>query len=385
MIEEIVNKQEPIGLYIHIPFCARKCNYCDFPSYSGLSSMYHDYTEALCKEISMISEKYDYPEVDTVFIGGGTPSVLPSSEIVKILGTLFQSVKVKKHSEITLEANPGTISKETASAIIGAGVNRFSVGLQAAQNRLLESMGRIHTKEMFIECINFLKSLGIYNINADIIFGLPGQSMKDWIETTDLVLKSDLSHISCYSLKIEEGTPWFEMRKKGVLPEVDEDLEREMYYRVISDAKNVGYHHYEISNFSKPGYECRHNLKYWTGKPYIGAGAAAHSFMYNERYANVLNPSEYISCIMKNTQPIAFSELIDPEERLSESLILGLRKIEGLSIKKLEREFGYESIKNYKMKIEMLEKKGLVSYDGDILKLTKTGLDYANLVWIEFI
>lgn len=380
-----MEKQEPIGIYVHIPFCVKKCNYCDFPSYAGLSDLFHDYTEALLREAAVISEKYGHPEVDTVFFGGGTPSILPSEEIAGIIDTLKNLFVIKEHSEITLEANPGTITEEKAKTWLKAGINRLSIGLQAAQDNLLKFMGRIHTTQMFLECINLLKDLGCCNINADIIFGLPGQSMDDWQETTGLLIKSGLPHISCYSLKIEEGTPWFELKKKGKLPDIDEDLEREMYYHVISEAKKAGYNHYEISNLSKPGYECRHNLKYWTDKPYIGVGAAAHSYIGNERYANVSDVNDYIDCVMKNVTPKTFSKMIDREEHLSERLILGLRKTDGLSVEELKQEFGHDMIEKYEAGIKMLMGKKLLSFDGDILKLTDKGLDFANLVWVEFI
>jgi oxygen-independent coproporphyrinogen-3 oxidase len=385
MEEFTFNKQEPVGLYIHIPFCARKCNYCDFPSFSGLELLFSEYTEAVCREIAIVSKEYGYPEADTVFFGGGTPSLMPTSEISKIVKTIYKSFKVKDDTEITIEANPGTITKEKAEVYKDLGFNRISVGLQAAQDRILKLMGRIHTKEMFIDCINLLKSIGISNINADIIFGIPCQSVKDWEETINLLLAFDLPHLSCYSLKIEENTPWFEMSQRGELPEVDEDLEREMYYVVMSKLNNLGYQHYEISNFSKPGFWCRHNLKYWTGKPYIGIGAAAHSFINNVRYANIINPEDYIKRVMDNASPVVFREEIGERERLSERLILGLRLMEGISLKQMEREFGHEAVGKYSKKIENLEEKKLICFNGDIIKLTKKGMDFANQVWVEFI
>lgn len=380
-----MGKKEPLGLYVHIPFCAKKCNYCDFPSFSGLSDLFHEYTEALLREVAAVSEKHGHPEVDTVFLGGGTPSILPAEDILRIVKAIESLFVIKSPSEITLEANPGTITKEKARIYMDAGINRVSVGLQAAQDHLLEFMGRIHTIDMFSECINLLKDLGFYNINADIIFGIPGQSMEDWMETVDLVIKSGLPHISCYSLKIEEGTPWFELKRKGELPDADENLEREMYYHVISEASKAGYKHYEISNFSKPGYECRHNIKYWTDKPYIGVGSGAHSCVNNVRYANVTDVKDYISCVMNNASPEAFSKVTDREEQLSERFILGLRMIDGLSVRELKQEFGSAMVEKYEGKISMLKKKKLVSYDGDMLKLTGAGLDFANLVWVEFI
>lgn len=380
-----MEKKEPIGLYVHIPFCIKKCNYCDFPSFTGLSHLFHEYTEALLREASDISDKYGQPEVDTVFFGGGTPSILPAEEILRIVKTLKNLFNIKNPSEITMEANPGTITKEKAKIYMDAGINRLSIGFQAAQDHLLKSMGRIHTKDMFQECINLLLNLGFYNINTDIIFGLPDQSMEDWKETVSLLLKSDLPHISCYSLKIEEGTFWYELKKKGKLPDIDENLEREMYYYVIAEAEKAGYNHYEISNLAKPGYECRHNMKYWTDKPYIGIGAGAHSYMHNERYANVTDVKEYINRVMNNVPSETFSKVIDREELLSERFILGLRLIDGLSVKKLKQKFGEEMVEKYETKISKLEEKELVSYDGDMLKLTEKGLDFANLVWVEFI
>lgn len=376
---------EPAGIYIHIPFCVKKCNYCDFPSYSGLEGIFHNYAQAVCTEMERAARQYGRLCADTVFIGGGTPSLLPAEEISLILDGLYRSFMVSRDAEITLEANPGTVSRDKAGVWKDLGINRISIGLQAAQDRLLQSMGRIHSREMFLESVDLLKEYGFDNINADIIFGVPGQTMADWIETTELVLASGVCHISAYSLQIEEGTVWFQLHEAGKLPEADEELEREMYHWIIARLNKAGFRHYEISNFARPGFECRHNLKYWTGRPYLGIGSAAHSLIGKERLANTEHPVEYIRQIRENVSHRACCEILGPKEELSERFFLGLRLIDGVSLPGLQAEFGQEAVGIYGDTIRRLESKGLVTVDGDMLRLTRRGLDYANQVWMEFV
>lgn len=376
---------EPVGIYIHIPFCVRKCNYCDFPSYPGFEGIFHEYAEAVCKEMVSLAGEHGNLAADTVFIGGGTPSLLSAQDISLIVSTLKKVFELQKDAEITLEANPGTVSRERVEAWKGLGINRISIGLQAAQDRLLQSMGRIHTRDMFLESIGLVKAIGIGNINTDIIFGVPGQSMDDWLETLKLVLQAGVCHISAYSLQIEKNTPWFELQKKGELPNVDEDLEREMYGMTIKRLGEHGFYHYEISNFAKPGSESRHNLKYWTGRPYLGIGAAAHSFIHGVRIANVCHPLEYIRKIRDKEYPQSSRESIGSQEQLSERFFLGLRLIRGVSLTNLKNEFGRQAVDRYTDTIKQLEDRKLVVVEGDMLRLTKLGLDYANQVWMEFI
>lgn len=376
---------EPVGIYIHIPFCVRKCNYCDFPSFPGYEGLFHDYAEAVGMEMINLAGEYGSLSADTVFIGGGTPSLLSAQDISIIFEALQKAFCIQKDAEITLEANPGTISREKAEAWKSLGINRVSIGLQAAQDRLLQSMGRVHTRNMFLESIGLIGDIGIKNINADIIFGIPGQSMGDWLETLEIVQNAGVSHISAYSLQIENDTPWFELQKEGKLPIVNEDLEREMYCRTIERLTEGGFVHYEISNFAKPGFECRHNLKYWTGKPYLGIGAAAHSYIGDIRAANITSPPEYIRRIRNHECPQSGRESIGFAEKLSERFFLGLRLIRGVSLTSLENEFGRQAIEKYRDTIRQLESRKLVILDGDMLKLTRLGLDYANQVWMEFI
>lgn len=379
-------KDQTVGIYVHIPFCIKKCNYCDFPSLPGMDDYFHDYADAVCREIGSVSGKFsDKLLVDTIFFGGGTPSVLPSRCISKISDTLSKSFDISENAEISIEINPGTITREKAVVYKELNFNRLSIGLQSANNSLLKFMGRIHTREMFEECVELVQNCGFSNINADVIFGIPNQTMKDFQETVDFVLSKGVTHVSCYSLKIEEGTPWYELDEKGKLPAINEELEREMYYWAIERLKDSGLIHYEISNFAKPGFQCRHNLKYWTDKPYVGFGAAAHSYMNDVRYSNIENPVEYIKRINEGKSPVAASENIGSCEKLSERFILGLRLIEGVDLKQLEQEFGSEALKKYDKRIKMLMNKNLLCLENGMLKLTKAGLDFANLVWLEFI
>jgi len=380
-----MNNIEKVGIYIHIPFCVKKCNYCDFPSFAGMEGLFRDYAMALCKEMELVCERYGPVSADTVFLGGGTPSLIPIADLSLIINTLIKLFNISKDAEITLEANPGTVTAEKAGAYRQLGFNRISIGFQAAQDRILRLMGRIHTKDMFVDCVDLVKKYGFLNINADIIFGIPTQTMEDWVETIDTVISSDITHVSCYSLEIEENTPWFQMRERGELPYTDDELEREMYDYAIVQLGSKGFRHYEISNFSKQGFECMHNIKYWSCKPYLGFGAAAHSFFRNIRSNNLTKPVEYIRILKKGISPEASAERINDEQRLSERLILGLRLTDGISLKKLEYEFGSGAVNKYKRKIALLEEKKLVLVDKDMLRLTKTGLDYANQVWLEFI
>lgn len=376
---------EPVGIYIHIPFCVRKCNYCDFPSYPGFEGIFHEYAEAVCKEMEQLLRKYGRLTADSVFIGGGTPSLLSAQELSLIVHKLKKAFDIQEGTEITLEANPGTISLEKAGAWQSLGINRISIGLQAAQDRLLAFMGRIHTRNMFTESIGIIRNVGIKNINADIIFGVPSQSMEDWLETLQIVLQTGVSHVSAYSLQVEEDTPWFKLQKEGKLPYVEEDLERDMYGRTLEKLAENGFIHYEISNFAKPGFESRHNLKYWTGRPYLGIGAAAHSFIHDIRASNVCNPQEYIRKIRNNESPQTNREHIGLQEKLSERFFLGLRLIRGVSLKSLQDEFGQQAIDKYRDTIKQLEDRKLVALEGDTLRLTRLGLDFANQVWMEFI
>ena len=378
----LLKNDTALGIYVHIPFCIKKCNYCDFPSYSNMDNIFSQYTNALCKEIEFVSEKYKNGIVDTIFFGGGTPSSLRKE--YQNMYTIQKKFRISNNAEISIELTQ-TITKEKLETYRALNINRISIGVQSANDRILNFMGRIHTRQMIEQSLELIKECGFKNINADIIFGVPNQTMVDLQDTIEFVLNKEVTHISCYSLKVEENTPWYELQKRGELPQVDDGLEREMYYWIVSRLKNSSFEHYEISNFAKPGFKCIHNIKYWTDKPYLGFGSAAHSYINNTRYSNVENPVEYISAVNANKSPIQGTDIIDDVERLSEIFILGLRLIEGVNLEALEHVFGRKSLKKYDEKIEMLVNKDFLCIENGNLKLTKLGLDFANLVWVEFI
>lgn len=265
-----------IALYIHIPFCVKKCNYCDFNSFEALE-LIPAYLEALKKEISDLKGK-GYT-VSTVYIGGGTPTILKDEELVSLLEILHQSVHITSDAEVTIEANPGTLTRQKLLSLKTMGINRLSLGLQAYQNRLLKIMGRIHTVEEFEKNYETARKIGFDNINVDLMFGLPEQQVEDFYKTLEYLVGLCPEHISCYALSVEDGTPFYRLWQKGALPLPSEEDEREMYHRAVEFLTGKGYNHYEISNFAVSKRESKHNMVYWSYKDYLGLGAGAHSFL----------------------------------------------------------------------------------------------------------
>lgn len=381
--EEIYLKE--IGLYIHIPFCRSKCRYCDFNSFPGNETLIPSYIDTLKKELDSYSALLGSHIIKTVFIGGGTPSLLDHHYIKEVMGRLRTICDLYPQAEITIEANPGTLDLQKLIAYRDTGINRISVGLQAWQDKLLKDLGRIHTKDQFLENLANIKKAGFENINIDLIFSLPGQTFDDWKETLDNVIKLKPQHLSCYSLKIEEDTVFGELLEKGELSEPDEELDRLMYRYACDRLTDSGYNHYEISNFSKPGFRCRHNLIYWKADEYIGLGAGAHSYFNGVRYNNKYGIAEYIKSgdsegfSKENRQEISFAE------SMSEFMILGLRLLEGVSYNDFEARYGERMTDVFGKPINILESRKLIDVDQHGVKLTSLGLDLANQVFMEFI
>ncbi|NMB96990.1 MAG: oxygen-independent coproporphyrinogen III oxidase [Clostridiaceae bacterium] len=376
-----------LGLYIHIPFCKSKCYYCDFNSYASKSEIIPIYCNALIKEIEYydsIINKNKY-RVKSVFIGGGTPSFIDSEYLAKILEKCRDIFELEENAEITIEANPGTLSKEKLNAYKSAEINRLSLGLQAWQDRLLKSLGRIHTAAEFVENLFAAREVGFNNISVDLIFGLPGQSLSEWLQTLDNVIKLNVNHLSCYSLKIEEGTVLHEKIKNCEIAYPDEELDRDMYHKTIAILNKNGFIHYEISNFSRPGFESIHNLIYWNVEPYIGIGAGAHSYFEGTRYNNEEIPENYISAISEGKIPKKNIDVLTFQDSISEYLILGLRLTRGIKIEEFKQKFGKDLFELYGGKIDNLIKRELIRIENGHLKLTAIGLDLANQVFLEFI
>ncbi len=385
-----------IGIYIHIPFCKQKCYYCDFISYSKKDNLIEEYINAILEEIKDVAKgnKDDYENrrddlflVKTIYIGGGTPSYINSKYIVKIVKLIKDEFKIAEDIEITLEVNPGTVNKEKLKDYYEIGINRLSIGLQSTNDELLKLIGRIHTYSEFEDAYNWARKVGFNNINADLIIGLPKQKIDDVEKSVKRLIELGLEHISVYSLILEEGTVLEKKVENKELELVSDDEERNMYWCAKKMLEENGYKHYEISNFAKNGYESKHNMDCWNQKEYIGFGVAAHSYTNNIRYSNIECVENYISNIKENRleKNFVFNEKQTQSMKIIEYMMLGLRKIDGVSIKKFKELFIANPIMIFKEELEKLIKEELLEIDGDYIKLTNKGLDLANLVWEEFI
>ncbi len=365
-----------IALYIHIPFCMSKCLYCDFLSFAGKENYVKDYIAALLNEIKAFKTT---STVSTVFIGGGTPSVIDSSFIEEIMSCIYSSFNVSEEAEITIEANPGTVTLSKLTAYRKSGINRISFGVQAWQNRLLKSIGRIHTSNDIADSVKMAKMAGFDNINCDLMFSLPNQSSEDFIETINMVTALEPQHISAYSLIIEEGTPFFEMYEAGKISPVNDEEDRKMYHSGIRLLQEKGYYQYEISNFAKQGYECKHNLTYWYRGEYKGFGLGASSLINKKRLKNTEDFFEYING--KNHISVEELSLTDRQE---EFMFLGLRCNRGISENEFYSAFGKDINSVYGSEINKLLKDKLIEKSNGKIYLTEKGFDLANIVFVEF-
>ena len=400
-----------IGLYIHIPFCKHKCYYCDFVSYANKKKFFKKYVECViekyARENRIMSEHGLEPKyvIKTIYIGGGTPSLIDEEYIEDILKSIRENFEITSNLEenykaqdeeikncnsqieTTIEVNPGTVTKEKLQKYLECGINRLSIGLQAVQDNLLKEIGRIHTFEDFQNVYKWAREVGFENINVDLMIGLPNQTLDDVKESTKKVMALKPEHISVYSLILEENTKLEDMVIKGKLELPDDEIERKMYWYVKKALEKHKYIHYEISNFARPGFESKHNSDCWNQNEYIGIGAAASSFMNNARYENTSDLKEYISNIEtdKPSKNIQLQELLDDESKIDEYMMLSLRKISGVNISEFKRKFNQNPIIRYNKILEKLIKEELIEIDGNNIRLSSKGIDLANLVWEEFI
>ncbi|MCR5256385.1 MAG: radical SAM family heme chaperone HemW [Acetatifactor sp.] len=380
------NKAE---IYIHIPFCVRKCAYCDFLSAPADESVKESYVDALLREIDEKKDSLQGRSVTSIYFGGGTPSVLNRTLIQKILNKVNEVFCVEKDAEITIEVNPGTVSEKDFVFYKNAGINRLSIGLQSANDEELKRLGRIHDYASFLKCYEDATKAGFYNINVDLMSSLPGQSVEDYRENLEKIinLKPRPKHISSYSLIIEEGTPFFELHRQGKLALPTEEEDREMYELTDKVLKSAGFERYEISNYALKGYESRHNSGYWTGVEYLGLGIGASSYIEGVRYSNIRDIKKYIS-----SDKAEYSEKItlSGEDMMEEFMFLGLRMTKGISVREFEERFGVGLSEIYGDTIKKHEDDGLLEYYFDDqtkkrLRLTKKGLDVSNFVFSDFI
>lgn len=370
-----------LGVYIHIPFCMQKCLYCDFVSFANREDMQKEYVESLKKEIENWKNTNKDYEIKTIYIGGGTPSYIDSKYIAEILNLIGTA------PSITIETNPGTITEQKLLDYKNAGINRLSIGLQSTKDKLLKQIGRIHNYQQFIETYNLARKVGFKNINVDLMLGLPSQSIADLKDSLEKICNLNPEHISVYSLIVEDDTPIQKLIDIGKLELPDEETERQMYWYVKDFLELKGYKHYEISNFAKPGFESKHNLDCWNQKEYIGFGLAAYSYLDNKRFGNISNMEEYIkNCNNQDFEKnVILEEVQDKTKKMNEYMILGLRKIDGISIQEFEKNFNENPIMLYRKELQKLHEEKLITIDGDRIKLSGKGLDLANLAWEEFV
>ena len=411
-----MNKRE-LELYIHIPFCARKCSYCDFLSFAAPERTYREYMDKLIEEICGQGPNFQEYRVSTIFVGGGTPSILPADLIMELFATLSENFDISLDAEITMEANPGTLTMEKLEVYRQSGVNRLSIGLQSADDKELKYLGRIHSFDSFLKSYQRARQAGFKNINVDLMSALPGQDVYSWKNTLKKVMMLKPEHISAYSLIIEEGTPFYERFEEpqrkldcgaqmaGALPapktaaEVaarasvmtlpdlpDEDTDREMYHLTKEMMSAHGYERYEISNYAKKGYECRHNIGYWTGVEYLGLGLGASSYTYGYRYHNTENLQEYLSLNLYEGGAAARDiEELSLEDKMEEFMFVGLRMMKGVSGSEFLDRFGQNMWNVYGDALKKLEQQGLIEVDAPMVRLTELGIDVSNVVLSEFL
>lgn len=375
---------ERFGIYIHIPFCKKKCKYCDFISFCTDEVNVQKYIKALIKEIENSTND---KKVSTIYIGGGTPSLVDSKYICQVLDEVKNKFEIDENVEITIEVNPGTVTKEKLIDYKNAGINRLSIGLQSSSNRILELIGRIHTFEEFKNTYSLSKDIGFSNINVDLMLAIPTQTEEELIQSLNEVIKLSPNHISVYSLILEEGTELNKLVEEKKLELLDDKVERGMYWKTKNILEKNGYNHYEISNFAKKGYESKHNVDCWKQEEYVGFGLASHSYINGKRYSNTNNFEEYVKNIENNEfqKNIELHEKQDRENKAKEYMMLGLRKLRGVSISEFERKFRINPLFYFRFEIEKLVNEDLIEVDLDNIKLTSKGLDLANLVFEEFI
>jgi oxygen-independent coproporphyrinogen III oxidase len=360
-------------LYIHIPFCVKKCVYCDFFSVSYDESTVKAYVDALCKELSL--KKHPGDSLKTVYVGGGTPTLLPAVCCNILFGYLRDNFPIAPDAEITVEANPGTVDEAIIETLLSLGVDRLSIGVQSFNDKELATLGRIHSSDEALESIVSIKKAGLKNFSIDLMYGIPGQTTASWRESLTRVVELSPTHISAYELTPEESTPLASLITSGTISMLNEELILDMYDHAIDYLADHGYEHYEISNFALPGYQCIHNLNYWNRGEYIGIGAGAHSFVRGVRSKNIADINKYIAHMGKGVLPESESSAVSPEEALKEMIFLGLRKTEGLNI----RRAGEAGLSLLDASGELVAE-GYLKVTGEYLSLTRKGLVVSNTV-----
>ncbi len=370
------------GLYLHIPFCVKKCEYCDFSSYDDVIYLADDYIEAALRELKYYRNNFEI-SFDTLFIGGGTPTVLTDKQLDSLFTGIYGMVERKKLREITIEANPETITERKAR-VLEANVNRVSLGCQSFHDKFLEKLTRIHGTKAIYSAYELLRKQNIKNINIDLMYGVEGQSTADVLHNIGEAIKLKPEHVSFYMLTLYGHTPFGKKAESGLLNLPHEEVLEHMYLRGAEELEKAGYKQYEISNFAMPGKKCVHNLNYWDSGEYIGIGSAASSFFQGKRYTNTTSPAEYIKRLKKSDDPADITETVTPENSRKEYIMLKLRTCEGIDFKEFERIFKYDFYSKYSNIVARLADEGLANKSGESFSLTRKGFLISNEIIQKF-
>ena len=399
----ILSHSPGLGLYVHVPFCKTKCPYCDFNTYQGIESQMGSYLEAVTTELRLWGRALGRPTVRTVFFGGGTPSYLPDGDIAAILEAASAAFAIDPGAEITIEANPGDLNADACRGLLRQGVNRLSIGVQSLDNGLLQLLGRRHSADGAIEAFRTARDAGFDNVNLDLMYGLPHQSLDQWEDTIERLAALSPEHISLYALTLEEGTPMKVWADQGKIPEPDPDLAADMYALARRVLAASGYRHYEISNWAQPGRESQHNLIYWRNEPYLGVGPGAHSRLGEYRFWTVLSPRDYASRAaqwrlasagrwdsfgepqLREARTVDGWERIDSDTACAETMFLGLRLLDGLHLPQASAAAGRDLAALYRAEIEELLALGLLRRGGDTIRLDESAYLIANQVFTRFL
>ena len=379
-------KKQPLGLYIHIPYCIHKCGYCDFNSHPIKQDEMDHYIDALVAEMKHYAKTYSNTNIiRTIFLGGGTPTTLTVYQLERILKECVSEFTVASNAEITIEANPATIDIEQLKSIRQTGYNRISIGVQSFDKTELKLLDRAHGPEEIHSTVDRARKAGFDNLSLDLMFAVPNQSLSSWESNLNKALEKNPEHLSTYNLTIEQGTAFSKLQSNGKLIMPDDDHQLELYKRTIERLTKKGFHHYEISNFARRGKECKHNITYWENKNTLGLGAGASSYMNGTRFKNINLPAHYIRQVKEKKIAVEHSETLELRQAMGETIMLGLRLLQGISIPQFEKRFQISFINLFRNIISALKEKELVIIEKDYLRLSQKGLFWADSVTLEFI
>jgi oxygen-independent coproporphyrinogen-3 oxidase len=376
----------PAGIYIHIPFCRSRCSYCDFATGLYESELAEHYVQAIIRELTSATD-FDGPtRADTIYFGGGTPSMLSPDQVERILTAVQRRFAIDPAAEVTMEMNPGSVTLDTLREFHSLGINRASFGAQTFDDRELARLGRSHTSAETFRTFDSLRKACFENVSCDLIAGLPGQTMSGWQHNVEVTMSLGPEHLSFYLLEVHSGTPLAEHIKRGLQPVPDDDLAGEMYEWMLGRAESSGYQHYEISNLCRPGFASRHNTKYWTGEPYLGFGCSAHSYDgKSHRWSNERDVAQYVGLVENGHSPVVEDRQLSPEESRAEAVFLGMRLMRGVDIREFRAEYGIDLRDVYQADLNRFHEAGLVEFDGDLIRLTRAGALLSNEVFAAFV